>query len=195
MSDRPTRFGSARASALGRRRLDVEVEPVGGNVQLVRRLGTDERDPIVPDDPGIGSTYPDEATLVGTEFPEAPGGQPGGAGVKGPPCGEDETFAGTSTAPRVPGCRSAGRDRTSSRRCSPGPGQGISRPSLSVRREPSGPTPVWPRRYRDPSGRRSRYWQTDRSVEFPTPSGPLRKRRGTHRALDRTASQSALHRH
>ena len=64
-------FGAARADALRSRRLDVEVEPVGGNAQLGRRLGTHKRDPVVPDDPGIGPTHPDEATLVSAEFTEA----------------------------------------------------------------------------------------------------------------------------
>ena len=148
-------FGAARAGASRRRRLDVEVEPVGGKVQLGRRLGTQKRDPVVPDDPGIGPTHPDEATLVGAEFPEAPWGQPGGAGVKGPPRGEDEPLAGTSNAPRVPDVGlQAEVERRAVDAC-PGPGQGISRPSLSGRRGPSGPTPGWPRGTRGPSGRRS----------------------------------------
>src|SRR6202035_865861 len=96
------KFGAARAGASRGRRLDAEVEPVGGNVQLGRRFGTNERDPVVPDHPGIGPTHPDEATLVGAEFPEAPWGQPGGAGVEGPPSGEDEPLAGPSHALRVP---------------------------------------------------------------------------------------------
>ena len=95
-------FGTARAGASRSRRLDVEVEPVGGNVQLGRRLGTDKRDPVVPDPPGIGPTHPDEATLVGAELPEALWGQPGGPGVEGPPSGEDKPLAGTSNTPRVP---------------------------------------------------------------------------------------------
>src|ERR1700722_16093681 len=93
---------AALSGASRSRRLDVEVEPVGRSLQLCRRLGTGQRDAVVPDHPGIRLTHPDEAPLMGAELPEAPWGQPGGAGVKSPPSGEDKPLAGTSKSPRVP---------------------------------------------------------------------------------------------
>src|SRR6201999_4212874 len=69
---------AVRADASDLRGLDVEVEPVGRNGQMDRRLRTDKRDAIAPGDPGIGPTHSDKASLVGSKFPKSSWGQPGG---------------------------------------------------------------------------------------------------------------------
>ena len=59
---RPVRGGPGRCleePSVGYRRRTSRQEH-----QFCRRLGAHEHDPVVPDDPGIGQTYPDKATLV-----------------------------------------------------------------------------------------------------------------------------------
>lgn len=124
-------------------------------MQLGGRLGTDKRDPVIPDDPRIGPTDPDEASLVGAKFSEPAWGEASGARVKGPPSGEDEPLAGASNVARVPDVglepeveRSGAGDAPSTR--------------LSKPRSPRfiGTDPSWPglRWYLSTSARPSGFW-------------------------------------